>query len=185
MSAARRWVAGLPLLAALPACEQREMNVPPVLPTLAREQAVVRFGDGFGGFDLPGQQVYKSVTGELIFIHFIKGDSFQAVEDLRRSTSPEWSRAIEIAQRPDGHAVRMLRLGPPDDPEPSYIGGLQCKENLGFTILLALPSEDDVLAVEHLAQIGCPGDPGVDLPAFVDVAAAACKQGNAKACAMF
>jgi hypothetical protein len=178
-------MAGLALLAGLSACEPRTKNVVPGLPMVEREKAAVRFGAGFGGFDLPGQQVYKSLTGELVFIHFIKGDAFQAVEDLRRSTSAEWSRPVEIAQRTDGHPVRMLRLGPPDDPEPSYIGGLQCREKVGFTIILALPADNDVLAEERLAQVGCPGEPGVALPAFVDVAAAACAKGNASACAMF
>jgi hypothetical protein len=127
LSAACRSVAGLALLAVLPACEQRTQNVAPSLPTVEREKAAVRFGAGFGGFDLPGQQVYKSLTDKFVFIHFIKGDAFQAVEDLRSSTSAEWSRTVEIAQRADGLPVRMLRLGPPDDPEPSY-GGLQCRE---------------------------------------------------------
>lgn len=160
-----------------------------------RPEAAVRFGSTFGRVGSAPTQKYRSLDGEHIIIGFTQGEVFSDFEEwrggtlsamemeLRRPIQVQWSRVVRIEERPDFRATRLLRVDLPGDPRPIYFGGLQCEDlRLSFLVSIELPRADDTLAARRLAQVGCPGDKTEEPQPFPEVAASACKKGNAMAC---
>src|SRR5688572_6793781 len=162
-----------------------------------RPEAPVRFEEGFGRMDQPPAQFYHSLDGEHIAISFTQGESFSdPVEwqagvlavmemELRKRISAQWARPVQIREREDFRPSRLLRIDLPGDARPIYFGGFQCVDlGLSFLVSIELPEANDALAERRLAQIGCPGDAGRDVPPFSTVVTKACAAGDTRACAL-
>lgn len=161
----------------------------------SRPRAPVHFDAGLGRIDGAPVQLYRSLSGEYIMVSFTQGELFGDAREwhhaalaaaelvMKRAVPEKWTRRLDIEERADLRASRLVRIDLPDDARPVYIGGVQCEGvKLSFMVAIQLPQADDKLAERRLSQVGCPGDKAADMPLLEDVADAACRAGDIRGC---
>jgi hypothetical protein len=159
-----------------------------------RPEASTRLPENFGRVDGEDLQLFRSLDGEELALNFTQGDIQRdeklylsiikplLVQSFETEAAKLQTRMVTIPRTDRAETVSLLHATVPES-NPIYVGTVYCK-SLGLSVMSiwTAPRATDALALERLAQVGCPGGPSTPSPSFDSLVDAACRSGDQDAC---